>query len=123
MGAIEIIINGLVADISVKTSIRLNRVFIDPTQFNLKDAVYTFNVILPLTARNSAIFNRADIEEAQGKFTQNVAQINANGLQIFDGICRVTSIESEISCNFGGPEVSERAGVLGDKCVNPKQTL
>jgi len=123
MGAIEIIINGLVADISVKTSIRLNRVFIDPTQFNLKDAVYTFNVILPLTARNSAIFNRADIEEAQGKFTQNVAQINANGLQIFDGICRVTSIESEISCNFYRPAVRELADVFADKFLNQNPPL
>ena len=123
MGAIEITINGLVADINAKTSIRLNRVFIDPTQFNLKDAVYTFSVTLPLTARNSAIFNRADIEEAQGKFTQNVAQINANGLQIFDGLCRVTSIQGEISCNFYRPAVKELADVFADKYLNENPPL
>lgn len=98
----------------------LKRVFIKPSELNTKDAQKSYDITLPATTRNNAIFAHTNIEEVQGKFTAYPdAQLYIDGVKIFDGKFRLSAItRTHYRGNLGVPAPLTVKDIFGETNMN-----
>lgn len=96
MTNIELYINNRLCDITSDISIRLNRLILNPSELNTKDAQYSYSISLPVTGNNNHIFSYSFIEETSGKFNKGyAARMYINGIEVFNGSFKLTGITNE----------------------------
>lgn len=122
MTQIELFINGKPCDIQnpSKLGVRLNRVLINPSELNTKDAQYSYSITLPSTRQNDAIFGYANVEEVKNKFNVDYsALLIVDGVIIFDGKFRMSEITDKIyKGNLILPAQKTVKDIFGDKKMN-----
>lgn len=121
----ELYINGNLCDVSEGFNVRLNRQLLKPGELNSKDAQFSFNISLPATAGNNAIFNFAHIEETKGKFNRAYsAELIVNSVQVFKGAFRLSSTSDEgYKGNLYVPALKEIRDIFGDIKLNQNPEL
>lgn len=103
MTNIELYIDTHLCDIPNPESlgIRLNKVLINPSELNTKDAQYSYTITIPSTPINNEVLRYANVEEVNDKFNHDYqAQLYVNSIKIFDGRFRLNEIDAE--GNFKG---------------------
>lgn len=119
---IELYINNRLCDIESpeKLGITLKRVFINPSELNVKDAQKSYTISLPATPVNNEIFNYANVEETQGKFKiYGDARLYVDGVLIIDGKFRLSEITKDYyRGNLGVPAPLTVKDVFGETMMN-----
>ena len=119
MTKIELYINNQLCDIKSPESlgIRLNRVLINPSELNTKDAQYSYTILLPASSVNNEIFGYKNIEEIENKFnTDYPARLLVNGITVFDGRFRMREISYDTyTGNLVVPAQKTITEIFGDK--------
>lgn len=121
MNSIELYINKQLCDIEnpADFSVYLKRQLLSPGELSKKDAQKSYDITLPATATNNAIFGYTNIEEVKGKFNSLFdATLIVNGIKIFDGKFRLSEItNTSYKGNLGVP-AKEIKDIFGDKMMN-----
>lgn len=120
MTNIELYINKTLCDIQSpeKLGVRLNRVLINPSELNTKDAQYSYSITIPATPVNDAIFGYANVEEVKNKFNHlYTAQLYVDSVRIFDGQFKLSEIDSDgnYKGNLVVPAKKTIKEIFGDK--------
>lgn len=119
---VELYINNQLCDIEKPSNlgVRLNKELLNPTEFTSKDTTYSYTIKLPFSKNNNKIFNYADNEEVKNKFNYNyIAQLYIDGVKIFDGKFKLTSIENnEYKGNLYIAFKKSIKEIFGDKKLN-----
>ena len=120
MTNIELYINKKLCDIQSpdRLGVRLNRVLINPSELNTKDAQYSYSITIPSTPANDAIFGYANVEEVKNKFNHiYTAQLYVDSIRIFDGQFKISQIDSDGSYkgNLVVPVKKTIKDIFGDK--------
>ncbi|MDR1091134.1 MAG: hypothetical protein LBL79_08675 [Prevotella sp.] len=119
---IELYIGGRLCDIGnpENLGIYLKRVFIKPSELSIKDAQKSYEMSLPATAVNNAIFNYTNVEEVQGKFkVYDNVRLYIDGILIFDGKFRMSQITRDAYIgNLGVPAPKTVKDIFGETMMN-----
>ncbi|NDW19090.1 hypothetical protein D0T53_09210 [Dysgonomonas sp. 216] len=119
MTHIELYIDRKLCDIQSpeKLGIRLNRVLINPSELNTKDAQYSYSITLPSTVQNDKIFGYSIVEEVKNKFNINYeALLIVNDITVFEGIFTLSEITPEhYKGNLVVPAKKTVKDIFGDK--------
>lgn len=122
MASIELYINKQLCEIENPDtfSIYLKRQFLNPAELSTKDAQKSYDITLPATAVNNAIFGYTNTEEVRGKFSQLYdAQLLVGGVKIFDGKFRLSSItKKSYKGNLGVPAPKTVKDIFGETMMN-----
>lgn len=123
MTNIELYINNTLCDINNPESlgVRLNRVLINPSELNTKDAQYSYSITIPSTPQNDAIFGYANIEETKNKFNRFFnSQLYVDSVKIFDGQFKLSEIDTEgnYKGNLVVPAPKTIKEIFGEKKMN-----
>lgn len=121
MNSIELYINNQLCDIEnpADFSVYLKRQLLSPGELSKKDAQKSYDITLPATTTNNAIFGYTNIEEIKGKFASLYdATLIVNGIKIFDGKFRLSEVtNTSYKGNLGVP-AKEIKDIFGDKMMN-----
>lgn len=123
MTNIELYINNTLCDINNPESlgVRLNRVLINPSELNTKDAQYSYSITIPSTPQNDGIFGYANIEETKNKFNRFFdSQLYVDSVKIFDGQFKLSEIDTEgnYKGNLVVPAPKTIKEIFGEKKMN-----
>ncbi|MDH6309609.1 hypothetical protein M2451_001975 [Dysgonomonas sp. PFB1-18] len=122
MASIELYINKQLCEIENPEtfSIYLKRQFLNPAELSTKDAQKSYDITLPATAVNNTIFGYTNTEEVRGKFSQLYdAQLLVDGVKIFDGKFRLSSItKKSYKGNLGVPAPKTVKDIFGETMMN-----
>jgi len=101
-------------------SVYLKRQFLNPAELSTKDAQKSYDITLPATATNNAIFGYTNVEEVKGKFSKLYdAQLLVNGIKIFDGKFKLSEItRTTYKGNLGVPAPKTVKDIFGDMMMN-----
>lgn len=115
----ELYINGVLADLPPRFSVRLNRQLLHPAELNSKDAQASYTIELPASDTNNAALGYANIEETSNKFNrQHTARYCVNGIEIFNGFLKLTGIEGTYKANLYKAAPKTAKDVFGDIALN-----
>lgn len=115
----ELYINDVLADLPPRFSLRLNRQLLHPAELNSKDAQASYTIELPASDTNNAALGYANIEETGNKFNKpHTARYCVNGIEIFNGLLRLTEIEGSYKANLYVPAQKTVKDVFGDTALN-----
>lgn len=119
---VELYIDNQLCDLPDPTQLNivLKRVFINPSSLSTKDAQKSYDMTLPPTPRNNAIFRHINIEEVQNKFSYYPdARLYTNGTLILDGKFRLSGIsKSGYQGNLGVPAPLTAKDVFGNTTMS-----
>lgn len=103
-----------------KMNIVLKRVFIKPSELSTKDAQKSYNLTLPPTPRNNAIFHHINIEDVPDKFSYYPdARLFTDGILILDGKFRLSGIGKDgYQGNLGVPAPLTVKEIFGNTTMN-----
>lgn len=122
MASLELYINKQLCEIEnpENFSIYLKRQLLNPAELSTKDAQRSYDISLPATATNNAIFGYTNTEEVKGKFSQLYdAQLLANGTKIFDGKFKISEIGKDYyKGNLGIPAAKTVKDIFGEMKMN-----
>lgn len=122
MASLELYINNQLCEIESPEnfSVYLKRQLLNPAELSTKDAQRSYDISLPATATNNAIFGYTNTEEVRGKFSQLYdAQLLVNGIKIFDGKFKVSEIgKDHYKGNLGIPAAKTVKDIFGEKMMN-----
>ena len=101
-------------------SVYLKRQFFNPAELSTKDAQKSYDITLPATAVNNAIFGYTNVEEVKGKFSRLYdAHLLVNGIKIFDGKFKLSEItKTTYKGNLGVPAPKTVKDIFGDLNMN-----
>lgn len=116
---IQLYVNSKTVDLNDDVEIRLMKEFQDSESLVVEDVSYSYEMELPITATNKAIFSFTDTDSVSGKFNRVYdAQLVAGGLLILNGKLIINEIDFE---NYKGnlyvPAKKELSDVLGDRTL------
>lgn len=115
----QLYINRQLIDLPPDFTVRIDRIFLSPTELNYKDAQYSYSVSLPATPNNVRAFKFVNIEETRNKFDGNFeAELIAGGVRIFKGYFRISSLKKTINGNLYIPAKKSVTDIFGDKILN-----
>lgn len=118
---IELYIDNKLCDLDKSDlSIRLKRQFFKPTELNYKDSQKSYNINLPSTPINDAIFKYTNVEETEDKFSTLLdARLYIDGILILDGSFRLTQIARDsYQGNLGIPAPMTAKDAFGEMKMN-----
>lgn len=122
MASLELYINKQLCEIESPEnfSVYLKRQLLNPAELSTKDAQRSYDISLPATATNNAIFGYTNTEEVKGKFAQLYdAQLLVNGIKIFDGKFKMSEIGKDYyKGNLGIPAAKTVKDIFGEKMMN-----
>ncbi|NDV69246.1 hypothetical protein [Dysgonomonas sp. 25] len=122
MKQIELYINHQLCDIGEAKdfAVYLKRQFISPVEVSAKDTQRSYEITLPASNANNAIFGYINTEEVKGKFaTLYPAQLIMGGVKILDGYFKLTEVTSRAyKGNLGTPPARTIKEIFGDKTMN-----
>ncbi|WP_029902927.1 hypothetical protein [Prevotella sp. 10(H)] len=122
MASLELYINKQLCEIESPESfsVYLKRQLLNPAELSTKDAQRSYDITLPATATNNAIFGYTNTEEVKGKFSQLYdAQLLVNGIKIFDGKFKISEITKEYyKGNLGIPAQKTVKDIFGEMKMN-----
>ncbi|SBW06063.1 hypothetical protein [uncultured Dysgonomonas sp.] len=122
MASLELYINNQLCEIEdpENFSVYLKRQLLNPAELSTKDAQRSYDISLPATATNNAIFGYTNTEEVKGKFSQLYnAQLLVNGIKIFDGKFKVSEIGKDYyKGNLGIPAAKTVKDIFGEMKMN-----
>lgn len=122
MASLELYINNQLCEIESPEnfSVYLKRQLLNPAELSTKDAQRSYDISLPATATNNAIFGYTNTEEVRGKFSQLYdAQLLVNGIKIFDGKFKISEIGKDYyKGNLGVPAAKTVKDIFGEKMMN-----
>lgn len=120
--ALDILVNGQMADILDRSSInlRINNVIYNPTEIKSKQAEYSFSFNLPTTPNNNKIFDYANELSKLNKF-KNIykCEVYVDGDLIFNGSLRISSIKKGFyNVNLVSIKINTLEDIFGDMTMN-----
>ena len=122
MASLELYINNQLCEIESPEnfSVYLKRQLLNPAELSTKDAQRSYDISLPATATNNAIFGYTNTEEVRGKFSQLYdAQLLVNGIKIFDGKFKISEIGKDYyKGNLGVPAAKTVKDIFGEMKMN-----
>ena len=101
-------------------NLRMNNVIYDPTKISSTQAEYSFTFNIPITPKNTRIFDFANILSKTNKFTKLYeAVVYGDGNEIFRGQLKITSIDNgTYKCNLVSVKVNNIEDIFGDSTMN-----
>ena len=122
MASIELYINQQLCEIEnpENFSVYLKRQLLNPAELSIKDAQRSYDITLPATGINNAIFGYLNTEEVKGKFSELYdAQLLVNGIRIFDGKFKMSEITKDsYKGNLGIPAQKTIKDIFGEMKMN-----
>ena len=118
---LEIMVNGVPVDMYDEgVNLRINKVINDPTKINTTQAEYSFTFNLPITSKNSKIFNYANISSKSNKFSGRFkCDVYADSIPIFEGTIKVSEVsEGSFKCNLFKTKVNTLESIFGESTMN-----
>lgn len=119
--SVEIYINNEIADqFEDGLDLRLNYVLYDPEKIKTNNTEYSYTFELPVTDKNSRLFDYANIASKKNKFTQSYkAVIYADGISTFEGELSIQEVENDaFKCNVYTPKINNLSEIFGDTKMN-----
>ena len=93
---VNLVVNNQIVELeNEKTlNLRMNNILYDPTKISSTQAEYSFSFDIPITPKNTRIFDFANILSKVNKFTKLYeAVVYGDGNEIFRGQLKIASIE------------------------------
>ncbi|WP_165022082.1 hypothetical protein [Dysgonomonas sp. ZJ279] len=122
MTGIELYINQQLCDIEnpKEFSVYLKRQLLNPSELSTKDAQRSYDITLPASATNNAIFGYINTEEVRGKFARLYdAHLLVGGVKIFDGKFKLSEIaKTYYKGNLGIPAQKTVKDIFAEKMMN-----
>lgn len=122
MKQIELYINNRLCDLgNIRDfSVHLKRQFLSPLEVNAKDTQRSYDITLPATPHNNAIFGYLNTEEVGSKFARlHPAQLIIGGVKILDGSFKLSEITARhYKGNLGTPASKTMKEIFGEKPLN-----
>lgn len=101
-------------------NLRMNNIIYDPTKISSTQAEYSFSFNIPITPKNTRIFDFANILSKKNKFTKLYeAVVYGDGNEIFRGQLKITSIDDNtFKCNLVSVKINKIEDIFGDSTMN-----
>lgn len=101
-------------------NLRMNNIIYDPTKISSTQAEYSFSFNIPITPKNTRIFDFANILSKKNKFTKLYqAVVYGDGNEIFKGQLKITSIDDNtFKCNLVSVKINKIEDIFGDSTMN-----
>ena len=119
---VNLVVNNQIVELeNEKTlNLRMNNILYDPTKISSTQAEYSFSFDIPITPKNTKIFDFANILSKVNKFTKLYeAIVYGDGNEIFRGQLKITSIDdSRFKCNLVSVKVNKIEDIFGDSTMN-----
>lgn len=119
---VNLVVNNQIVELENEKSLnlRMNNILYDPTKINSTQAEYSFSFDIPITPKNTRIFDFANILSKVNKFTKLYeAVVYGDGNEIFRGQLKIASIEdSKFKCNLVSVKVNKIEDIFGDSTMN-----
>ena len=119
---VNLVVNNQIVELeNEKTlNLRMNNILYDPTKISSTQAEYSFSFDIPITPKNTRIFDFANILSKVNKFTKLYeAVVYGDGNEIFRGQLKITSIDdSKFKCNLVSVKVNKIEDIFGDSTMN-----
>ena len=119
---VNLVVNNQIVELENEKSLnlRMNNIIYDPTKISSTQAEYSFSFDIPITPKNTRIFDFANILSKVNKFTKLYeAVVYGDGNEIFRGQLRIASIEdSRFKCNLVSVKVNKIEDIFGDSTMN-----
>ena len=119
---VNLVVNNQIVELeNEKTlNLRMNNILYDPTKISSTQAEYSFSFDIPITPKNTRIFDFANILSKVNKFTKLYeAVVYGDGNEIFRGQLKIASIEdSRFKCNLVSVKVNKIEDIFGDSTMN-----
>lgn len=119
---VNLVVNNQIVELeNEKTlNLRMNNIIYDPTKISSTQAEYSFSFDIPITPKNTRIFDFANILSKVNKFTKLYeAVVYGDGNEIFRGQLKIASIEdSRFKCNLVSVKVNKIEDIFGDSTMN-----
>lgn len=119
---VSIAVNNEILDLENDKSLnlRINNVVFDPTKISSTQAEYSFTFNVPITPKNTRIFDWANVLSKKNKFSKLYnAKVYADGSEIFTGQLKISSIDqSNFKCNLVSVKISQLSDIFGDTKMN-----
>ena len=119
---VNLVVNNQIVELENEKSLnlRMNNILYDPTKISSTQAEYSFSFDIPITPKNTRIFDFANILSKVNKFTKLYeAVVYGDGNEIFRGQLKITSIDdSKFKCNLVSVKVNKIEDIFGDSTMN-----
>lgn len=119
---VNLVVNNQIVELENEKSLnlRMNNIIYDPTKISSTQSEYSFSFDIPITPKNTRIFDFANILSKVNKFTKLYeAVVYGDGNEIFRGQLRIASIEdSRFKCNLVSVKVNKIEDIFGDSTMN-----
>ena len=119
---VNLVVNNQIVELeNEKTlNLRMNNILYDPTKISSTQAEYSFSFDIPITPKNTKIFDFANILSKVNKFTKLYeAVVYGDGNEIFRGQLKITSIDdSRFKCNLVSVKINKIEDIFGDSTMN-----
>lgn len=119
---VSIYVNGVQVELYDQESLnlRINNVLYDPSSISTKTADYSFSFNLPITNKNSKIFNYANNTAKLNKFNKNFnCIVYSDDIEIFKGKLKLSSIDNDnFKCNLVNIKVNKVEDIFGESKMN-----
>ena len=119
---VNLVVNNQIVELeNEKTlNLRMNNILYDPTKISSTQAEYSFSFDIPITPKNTRIFDFANILSKVNKFTKLYeAIVYGDGNEIFRGQLKITSIDdSMFKCNLVSVKINKIEDIFGDSTMN-----
>lgn len=119
---VNLVVNNQIVELENEKSLnlRMNNIIYDPTKISSTQAEYSFSFDIPITPKNTRIFDFANILSKVNKFTKLYeAVVYGDGNEIFRGQLKIASIEdSRFKCNLVSVKVNKIEDIFGDSTMN-----
>ena len=119
---VNLVVNNQIVELENEKSLnlRMNNILYDPTKISSTQAEYSFSFDIPITPKNTRIFDFANILSKVNKFTKLYeAVVYGDGNEIFRGQLKIASIEdSRFKCNLVSVKVNKIEDIFGDSTMN-----
>lgn len=101
-------------------NLRMNSVFIDPSQIRTASGEYSFTFELPITPTNSRIFGHIENLAKTNKFSKNHnCTVICDGSTIFEGTLKVSEVSrSGYKCNLVSIKVNTLEDIFGEDTLS-----
>lgn len=101
-------------------NLRMNNIIYDPTKISSTQAEYSFSFNIPITPKNTRIFDFANILSKKNKFTKLYqAVVYGDGNEIFRGQLKITSIDDNtFKCNLVSVKINKIEDIFGESTMN-----
>lgn len=124
---LKLYINGTLADVESNEdlNLRIDNQMYDPSTIVTTTSEYSYSFSLPMTDRNNAIFDHANLLSKRNKFNKNyTCDVISAGINIFTGTLRLKSIENgKYNCNLVAIKQYNFGDIFGDHTMSELKWL